>query len=218
MMAAAILAASRRGVDLPAVQAAEEAARLQGSSRPSTVQALLNAYVEDYCKTHQRRWLLTQRMFEVHVFPRMGPRSLAEVRRADVAELLDDLQNKEGLRAQVNRVRSQLVAAFNWAVEREYLDMNPAAAVKRRKIEVPRERVLSNAELKAIWWAADALPAPSGPLIKALMLTGARRDEVRCMLWSEVLSPEAAEDDGWVWLLPKDRNKGKRDHAVPLVP
>jgi integrase len=120
------------------------------------------------------------------------------------------LQNEKGLRAQVNRVRSQVVAALNWAVEREYLDANPAAAVKKRKIEASRDRVLSNDELRAIWAAADALSEPSRSLVKAWILTGQRRDEVRCMQWSEVDLGRA------LWTLPAARNKGKRDHEVPL--
>jgi integrase len=103
------------------------------------------------------------------------------------------------------------MAALYWAVDREWLDANPAAAIKKRKIEASRERVLSRDELRAIWQAADALGAPSGPLVKMLILTGQRRDEIRCM--------EHAELD-WkdkVWTLPAARNKGKRDHIVPVV-
>jgi integrase len=117
-----------------------------------------------------------------------------------------------GLRAQVNRVRSQVVAALNWAVEHEYLDANPAAAVKRRKIEGSRERVLSDDELRAIWRAADALSEPSRSLVMAWILTGQRRDEVRCMMWSEIDLGRA------LWSLPAARNKGKRDHEIPLAP
>ena len=78
--------------------------------------------------------------------------------RADIVELLDDLQNTKGFRAQVNRVRSQVAAALNWAVEHEFLDSNPAAAVKRRRVEVSRDRVLSDSELRAIWRFLQAVP------------------------------------------------------------
>jgi integrase len=109
-------------------------------------------------------------------------------------------------------VRSQVLAALNWAVEREYLDSNPAAAVKKRKIEASRDRVLSDDELRAIWQAADRLSDPSRALAKAWILTGQRRDEVRCMAWREVDLSRA------VWTLPAARNKGKRDHEIPLPP
>jgi integrase len=109
-------------------------------------------------------------------------------------------------------VRSQLVAALNWAIEREYLDTSPAAAIKKRKIEASRDRVLSEEELRKIWRAADKLSNPSRSLVKAWILTGQRRDEVRCMMWNEI------DLDRALWTLPGARNKGKRDHEIPLAP
>jgi integrase len=203
--------AALKGIDLPAQETAAAGPMRRAADRPATVADLLDRYVEDYCKVHQRRWKLTQRMFDAHVKPaRIGAIEIPALRRADVVELLDDLQNKKGFAAQVNRVRSQLVAAFNWAIEREWLETNPAAATKKRKVEAARERVLTDDELRAVWRAADALGKPSGPFIKMLILTGQRRDEIRCMSWREI------DEKAGVWTLPAARNKGKRDHALPL--
>lgn len=207
-----IAAAAARGIDLPAAEKREREEHHKAEGRPHTVGDLLNEYVERYCKPNQRRWNLTERMFASHVKPAIGKVALADLRRGDIVELLDDLQNEKGFAAQVNRVRSQILAALNWAVEREYLDVNPAAAVKKRKIEASRDRVLNDDELQAIWRTADRLPDPSRSLVKAWILTGQRRDEVRCMAWSEVDLTRA------LWTLPAGRNKGKRDHEIPLAP
>jgi integrase len=207
-----IAAAAAKGIDLPAQEAREREESARAAERPQTVADLIDEYVERYCKPNQRKWKLTERLFAAHVKPAIGKKPLGELRRADIVELLDDLQNGKGFRAQVNRVRSQILAALNWAVEREYLDVNPAAAVKKRKIEASRDRVLTDDELRAIWRAADALPDPTRSLVKAWILTGQRRDEVRCMLWSEIDLGRA------VWTLPAARNKGKRDHEIPLSP
>jgi integrase len=205
-----IAAAAARGVDLPEKEERQREEERKAAKRLQTVGDLLDQYVERYCKPNQRKWKLVERMFGMHVKPAIGKRPLTELRRADLVELLDDLQNEKGLHAQVNRVRSQVVAALNWAVEREYLDANPAAAVKRRKIEASRDRVLSEEELRKIWRAADKLSNPSRSLVKAWILTGQRRDEVRCMPWSEI------DLDRALWTLPAARNKGKRDHEIPL--
>jgi integrase len=217
--ALSIAAAAADWIDLPEVEVRkredEERHREEqrkAANRPRTVGDLLDEYVDRYCKTNQRKWTLTERIFEAHVKPALGRRLLSDLRRADLVELLDDLQNDKGFRAQVNRVRSQMVAALNWAIEREYLDTNPAAAIKKRKIEASRDRVLSHDELRAIWRAADSLSDPSRSLVKTWILTGQRRDEVRCMTWSEVDLNRA------VWTLPAARNKGKRDHEIPLSP
>jgi integrase len=207
-----ISAAAVRGIDLPAAEQREHDEQRKRDNRPHTVGDLLDEYVERYCKPNQRKWTLTARIFDSHVKPEIGRKPLGELRRADIVELLDDLQNEKGLRAQVNRVRSQILAALNWGIEREYLDTNPAAAIKKRKIEASRDRVLSSDEVRAIWRAADALSEPSRSLVKAWILTGQRRDEVRCMPWSEV-------DLGrTLWTLAAARNKGKRDHEIPLSP
>ncbi len=207
--ARAIYDAAKSGIDLPAQERREAEEEARAARRPTSVSDLLDRYVEEYCKPNQRRWEQTEKLYLAHVKPTLGRKGLNEIRRADVVELLDDLQTKKGLNAQVNRVRSQIIAAFNWAVERDYLDANPASTVKKRKkIETPRSRVLDDEELAAIWRAADTLSYPSGPLVKMLILTGQRRDEVRALPRSELR--------GATWLLPAERNKAKRDHELPL--
>jgi integrase len=210
--ALAIAAAAADGIDLPANEEREREEKRKAAASPQTVADLLDRYVETYCKPNQRNWKPVARIFQNHVKPVIGGKHLIELRRADIVELLDDLQNKKGFQAQVNRVRSQIIASLNWGIEREWLDVNPAAAIKKRKIETNRNRVLSNDELRAIWQVAEALSEPRRSLVRALVLTGQRRDEVRCMARSE-LDLKAA-----VWHLPAARNKGKRDHDVPLSP
>ena len=184
----------------------------KADNRPHTIGDLVDEYVERYSRPNQRKWTLTARMFEAHVKPAIGRKPLTDPRLADIVELLNDLQNDKGLRAQVNRVRSQILAALNWRVEHDYLDTNPASAIKKRKIEASRDRVLTDDELRAIWRAADGLPDPSRSLVKAWILTGQRRDEVRCMAWSEIDLTRS------VWTLPAARNKDKREHEIPLAP
>jgi integrase len=206
--ALAVVAAASGGADLPAEEARE---RRRQASQSRTVGELVTEYVGAYCKVNQRRWKLTERLFDQHVRPQLGAKRLVDLRRHDVAAMLDKLQ-RAGLRAQVNRVRSQIVAALNWAVEaRDYLEANPAAGVKRRKsLETPRGRVLSDDELRAIWQAAERIGGAGGAFVKVLALTGQRRDEVRCMTRDEIM-PGTAD-----WVLPAARNKGRRDHLVPL--
>jgi integrase len=202
-------AAASRGIDLPKKEA-DDGRAAEAAGR--TLAALTREFVDGYCKANQRRWRMTERLLEAHVVPALGDKAAVAIERSHVAELLDDLRNKKGLAAQVNRVRSQLHLMFSWAAERGYVAHNPVATIKRRRIERPRERVLSHDELRAIWTAAAALPAPSGPLVRAWILTGTRRDEMRCAKWSEVDLDHAA------MTLPASRNKGKRDFELPLSP
>src|SRR5262249_20792164 len=127
-------AAAARGVDLPALEERQREEQRKAEKRLRTVGDLIDEYVERDCKVNHRRWQEVARVYDLHVRPALGKKALIELRRADVVELLDVLQNEKGFKAQVNRVRSLTIAALNWAVEREHLDSNPAAAVKKRKI------------------------------------------------------------------------------------
>jgi integrase len=204
-----VIAAAAGGKDLPAEQAQQ---RRRDAARVRTLGELINEYVAVYCKVHQRRWKQTEKLLNAHIKPHLGNRRLVELKRHDGAELMDKLE-KAGLRAQVNRARSALVHALNWAVERGYLDANPLANLRRRKnLESERGRVLSDTELRAIWRAAHSLADPSRAFVKVIILLGQRRDEVRCLPWKERLP---GTDD---WLIMGKRNKGKRDHLVPFSP
>lgn len=208
-LAARYDAAAKQGHDLRAIQQREKA---EAERAERTVADALRAYVAEYCKKNQRRPKLVEQMFENHVYDsKFGKTPLAHVRRGDVVEFLQGLLHHKKLNAQVNRVHAQLRAALNWAVQRDWIDANPAAAVRRQFTnEKPRERILSDDELKAIWAVADALEDPSRALVKCWILTAQRRDEVRQMRWEEL--DLAAR----IWRLPGSRNKGKRDHLLPL--
>jgi integrase len=207
-----IAAAAARGLDLPEQEERQREEQHRAEERPQNLGALIDRYIEQHCRPMQRRSGVVERLFARHVPPRMAATPLDELRRADLVELLDDLQNKKGLKAQVNRVREHLIAALNWAVDREFLEVNPFAGVKKRKLEARRTRVFTDRELRAVWRAAEVRPVPGSAFVKVLILTGQRRDEVRCMMWSEV------DIDRAVWVLPAARNKGKREHEIPLSP
>lgn len=214
--AKALTAAAAVGRDLVAEEAATAVAATakaaEDLARSRTVAATIADYVDGYCKPNQRQWKQTAAMLNSHVVPRLGKKLLVELRRADVVELLDDLQNKRGFTDQCDRVLTTIKHMLNWSVEREWIEINVVQPIKKRFKSDSRDRVLSDDELKAIWTVADGLPDPSRGIVKMLLLTGQRRDEIREMEWAEV------DLEKGIWVLPAARNKGKRDHVVPLVP
>ncbi len=175
-----------------------------------TVADLVSAYCKSYVDTHTRKAAQTRALFEQHVLPRIGNMVLKDVRRGDIIDLLERLQ-EDGLRSQVNRTQSAISAALNWAVNEGQIEVNPILGLKRRVKESERDRVLSDTELKAIWLAADQRSTPSRELLQILILTMQRRDEVRGMRWDEL------DEEEKVWIIPADRNKSTRKHLVPLT-
>ncbi len=92
------------------------------------------------------------------------------------------------------------------------METNPAAEMKPPAAAIKRDRVLENHGVKAFWQAASETSWPFASIYKLLVLTGARREEVAGVKWSEL------DLDAGVWLLPGARTKNKRDHRIPLSP
>src|SRR5262249_12688455 len=73
-----------------------------------------------------------------------------------------------------------------------------------------RNRVLTDAELRALWRVTEGLDYPYGPLFRMLSLTGQRKSEVAEARWSEFdLSRK-------LWTIPAERMKADAPHVVPL--
>ena len=131
-------------------------------------------------------------------------RPFAEIRRIDITELLDALEDKHGQR-QADAVLAQLSAMFNWYATRADDYISPIVrGMKRTKAkERQRKRVLSDDEIRVVWKAADS-HGTFGAFVKVALLTGQRREKVAGLRWDDVA-------DG-VWTIPtEDREKGNAD-------
>jgi integrase len=135
-------------------------------------------------------------------------RRLGGIRRDEIVALLDDIADRAPIQA--NRTFSCLHAMFAWALGRYRLAENPCKGVDPPAKERPRDRVLSDAELRAVWKAAGEIGWPFGPIVRLLILTGQRRAEVAGMEWSEI------DLERKVWTLPRGRVKNDEGHTVPL--
>ena len=131
---------------------------------------------------------------------------LQKIDRRAVAARVADVTSSSGA-ATANRVRASLSALFAWAMRQGLCDSNPIAG-SHRASEKARERVLSSAELKIIWGALDQ--ADYSAIIKLLIFSGCRREEIGSLAWSET------SDDRIV--LPPQRTKNGREHVIPITP
>jgi integrase len=87
---------------------------------------------------------------------------------------------------------------------------NPAAGTAIADEGPSRDRVLSNAELAEVWSALG--DDHVGDIIRLLVLTGQRRNEITKLHWSEI------DFDKALLTLPPARTKNKRTHELPLSP
>ena len=147
---------------------------------------------------------------ERDVMPEWRNRPVRDIGRRDVFSLLDRLEDSAGDYAR-NRRLAAIRRMFNWMLERELVDANPAARITLLD-EKRRQRVLTDEEIRAIWAASLLLPYPAGPFVRLLLITGQRRGEVAGMRRAEVNRDEA------LWTVPGERMKGGLPHEVPLPP
>jgi integrase len=141
----------------------------------------------------------------------LHPLALVEIDRRRIAELLASIEENSGPVAR-NRTRTSLSAMFKWldAEGRVAEGTNPAAGTAKADEAPSRERVLSQSELAEVWAALGEDHASD--IIRLLLLTGQRRDEITKLRWSEI------DFDRALLTLPPARTKNKRQHEVPLAP
>ena len=134
-------------------------------------------------------------------------RELENLERRHVAAELSQIAATSGLYG-ANRSRAALSALFAWAIGEGLTDTNPVVGTNKATEEVPRDRVLSGDELRLIWRHAGE--GDYGAIVRLLILTGQRREEVGGMLWSEI------NFDKPVWRIDAERTKNGLGHDVPL--
>ncbi|RDV04520.1 tyrosine-type recombinase/integrase [Undibacter mobilis] len=134
--------------------------------------------------------------------------SVFDISRRQVAARLTQLQSERGPVAAA-RARAALSAMFNWAIREGWeIEVNPVFGTNKPAEPPARERVLSGNELREIWTSCSE--DDYGRIVKLLILTGQRREEVGGMRFSELDSSRTT------WTIPSSRTKNRREHLVPL--
>jgi integrase len=152
------------------------------------------------------------RLLRAHVYPAWKGRALVDIRRSDVAALLDEVEDDHGAR-QADYVLALVRQITNWYATRSDSYAPPVVKGMRRTSpkERARSRVLTDNELGEVWRAAEA-NGTFGAFLRLLLLTAQRRRTVAAMRWDDVKS------DG-TWMIPTlERQKGTGgDLLLPTV-
>jgi integrase len=175
------------------------------------------AVAEEYFASDKFKKLRTARDIERDlkrlVVSRWKDRALADITRHDVKALIKEIAVDTPYMAHLTLayVRSM----FNWICAQDYgVEVSPCAMIKPKDLigsKEPRQRVMTDAEIKELWHATDCVGYPFGPMVKLLLLTGVRRDEAAGARWSEI------DLDKRLWIIPSARFKSGTQHLVPLT-
>jgi integrase len=175
-----------------------------------SVEAVVAAFLEKhaYRKTRASTAWAAERVFNRIVLPAWRGRTIGDIRKRDVIDLIEDVA-ASGRGCLANKTLAVLSKFFNWLVGRDELALSPVTGVERPYQEKERERVLIDAEVRALWGACVG-NGPFDQALKLMLLTGARRNEISRMEWSEI------DDERRVWILPSERSKNHRECEFPL--
>jgi integrase len=150
----------------------------------------------------------TRYLADPRYFGPLHNKSLDNIKRKDVADRIVVIGRESG-NATAVRARGTLSAFFTWAMRMGLCEANPVMGAATAETK-PRERVLADPELVAIWNAcADD---DFGRIVRLLILTGARRSEIGDMHWSEI------NPDRGTFTIPAARSKNGRPHTLPVLP
>jgi integrase len=147
------------------------------------------------------------RIINKEFVPIWGHRQIKDIGRRDVLDVLDAIVDR-GAPVQARRAMARIHRLFRWAIGRGIVDSNPAADLPKPGTEVHRDRVLADKELFAVWRAGGLAGYPFGPIIRLLILTGARRDEIAELRWQEIGETALS--------LSGERTKNGEPHEIAL--
>lgn len=134
--------------------------------------------------------------------------SVESVNRRLVAARLSELMTERGVTAAA-RARQSLSAFYSWLIGEGIAGENPVIGTNDPGVDLrARDRVLNDAELRSIWTACS--DSDFGKIVRVLMLTGARRDEIGGLCWSEL------DLDKGLLSIPGTRTKNHHPLHLPL--
>jgi len=213
---ARLIAVSQRGKvseaklghgDDPAIEREKIKAESKPQAKGKTLASLITDYLDARVGTMRvNSYGETRRHLEKHFAP-LHNLALSNIQRADVAARVREIAKASGPVA-ANRSRASLSAMFTWAIGEGLCDQNPVVGTNKQEENGPRERSLSDAETAAVWLAAPE--NDYGRIVRLILLTGCRRNEISALQWPEIDLKEKTIT------LPGERAKNKQKHVVPL--
>ena len=149
-----------------------------------------------------------RRIMDKELLPRWSDRLFVDVRRRDIALMLDEIEERAPVQA--DRVLAVMSKMCNWQAARSDENVSPVVRGMRRSDPnaSKRTRILDDREIALLWKASESQPVFGG-FIRFALLTGQRRSKVQMLDWSQI------DADG-LWRLPYQKNEKPNAGKLPL--
>lgn len=192
-----------------AANGSDPAAEKRAERLADTFGELATEYLEKHAKTKKDGGREDARILKKDLLPTWKNIKANEIRRRDVLHVLDSVVER-GAPVHANRVLALVRKLFNFAIQRDVVEVNPCTAIPLPSRPRARDRVLTAEEIRKVWHAAGADSAETGGMLKLRLLTAQRGGEIEAMAWGDIDLESAT------WTIPAERAKNGLAHRVPL--
>jgi integrase len=177
-----------------------------------TIQELYKEYMARHSRPNkkERTWKEDERNFEKDILPYWKNRKADSITRRDVTILIDRILDR-GAPIAANNTFERVRQLFNFAVERGTLEHTPCFKMKSPTPKVPRDRHLSETEIRTFWANLEsaAMTEEIKRALKLILLSGQRPGEVIGLSTTEIA--------GRWWTIPAERSKNGKPHLIYLT-
>jgi integrase len=194
---------------LKVAEAREKARKFRADPQKALAQADQGSFkevAENFIKRHVDHNKLRSkkeivRCLNTYVYPNVGKMSFAELKRSDIAKLLDKIVDEHGaVQADMVLAIISSICTFHQSRNNDYVSPIVKGMRRTKQKERARTRILDDDEIRAVWNAATEC-GPFGAMVKMLLLTGQRLRKVAHMQHADI-------SDG-VWAIRTEpREKG----------
>ena len=172
-----------------------------------TVTEFAEEYLNKWARPKKKSAKEDERILEKDIIPAWGKRKLKDITRREIVSLIDDVAERGPIMA--NRTLAVIRKMFNFALNRDVIELSPCQNITPPGKEIKKERFLSEDEIKALWpKMTEKLTDQTNRAIKMILATAQRPNEVATMHWNEI--------DGCWWTIPADKTKNGKEHRVFL--
>jgi integrase len=211
---------STPGVDIVQQRrsAREEAKAVEIKGTLPTFEECAEIYIREHWATwsekHRNQWPSS---LKCYAYPTIGKLTIAEIKPSNIHDLLQPIWVSK--RETANRVRGRIETIIAKNVDVDDKDFrNPAELTKQLREKLPKRprRVVRHhpalpyADTPQFMTALSGAAGTAAAMLRFLIFTACRTNEVVGALWSEIDRPASA------WRIPAERMKMDQDHIVPL--
>ncbi len=202
-----------RGIDPKVEEERQRAA--QARRQANTWAAVVADYLDQHCKGLAKEEE-ARATLEREMGARWSARPITDITPLEISAAIKAIKDRGAVYGAHNAF-GWVRGLYNWAIGTGVygVESSPVERLSPKKLigtKEPRTRILNDAELRAVWEATGRIGYPYAPLVRLLILTGQRENEVGG-------APRAEFDfNGALWVIPPERMKAAIGHSVPLAP